>query len=226
VSNVKTRPLPEPLPPETRTIGQLIAETIRLFGDNFWAAIPIGLPLAALYAVTYKHSIAAQTAILWAFGPLVSAAYVWASALVTRTRLTRRRALVAYAVALVVFVPFPILVRLYVLPGLALFAFLGLAVPAAVAEDLGVVAALMRGYRLARVDLLHSVGGIAALALVYGISVGALLVLLHTQSDQAIRVSRFLANLVLAPLVFLGAALLYVDQCARARLAPPDRGGA
>ncbi len=38
--------LPPPLPPHERTIGQLIAETIRLYGHRFWPALPLGLPLA------------------------------------------------------------------------------------------------------------------------------------------------------------------------------------
>ena len=40
--------LPPPLPPGERTVGQLIAETIRLYGDNFWRALPLGLPIAVL----------------------------------------------------------------------------------------------------------------------------------------------------------------------------------
>jgi hypothetical protein len=224
--SAKTSPLPEPLPPETRTVGQLVAETIRFFGNNFWAALPLGIPLGALYAVTYKHTSTTQTVILWAFGPLLAAAFVWASSLVTHTPLDHRTAVNAFVVALLIFLPFPVLLRLYILPGLVLFGLFGLAVPAAVAERLGVVQALRRGFQLARTDLVHSLGGIAALALVYGISFEALLVLLHTQSDQAIRVAGFLADLVLAPLVFLGAAMLYGDQAARARLAHSNRGGA
>lgn len=220
-----TRPLPEPLPPETRTVGQLVAETIRLFGNNFWRALPLGLPLAALDWINYKHGSNFQTVVLWAFGPALAAAYVWASALVTEVP-TRRTALTAFVVALAVFLPFPILFRLYILPGLVLFGIAGLAVPAAVAERLGVARALRRGVELARIDLVHAVGGLAALAVVYGVSRGALLVLLHSQGNQAARVAGFLADLVLAPLVFLGAALVYVDQAARARLAPPDRGEA
>jgi hypothetical protein len=226
VSNVRTRPLPEPLPPETRTIGQLVAETIRLFGNNFWRALPLGLPLAILDWVNYKHGSDFQTVILWAFGPALAAAYIWASALVTDARPTRRQVLTAFAVAIAVFLPFPVLFRLYILPGLVLFGIAGLAVPAAVAERLDVTQALRRGIELARVDLVHSIGGLAALAVVYGVSRGALLVLLHSQGNQAARVAGFLADVVLAPLVFLGAALLYVDQAARARLAHPDRGGA
>ena len=42
--------LPPPLPPGERTVMQLVAETIRLYGDNFWRALPLGLPLAVAYA--------------------------------------------------------------------------------------------------------------------------------------------------------------------------------
>ena len=31
--------LPPPLPPETRTVGQLVAESVRLYGDNFWPSL-------------------------------------------------------------------------------------------------------------------------------------------------------------------------------------------
>ena len=55
----------------------------------------------------------------------------------------------------------------------------------------------------------------AALALVFGVSRVALLVLLHTQGDQARNVAVVLSDLVLSPLLFLGATLLYVDQAAR-----------
>jgi hypothetical protein len=39
--------------------------------------------------------------------------------------------------------------------------------------------------------------------------------LLHTQGNQTERVAVVLADLVLSPLLFIGAALLYVDQAAR-----------
>ena len=71
---------------------------------------------------------------------------------------------------LIVFLPFPILLRLYVLPGLALFGLLGLAVPAAVYERLDVREALRRGWQLGRADVVHAIAGMATLALVYGVS--------------------------------------------------------
>ena len=116
---------------------------------------------------------------------------------------------------LIVFVPFPVLYRIYVLPGIALFGLLGLGVPAAVHEGLGVRAALRRGWQLGRADLVHAIGGIAALALIYGVTRYMLLILLATQGNQAQAVAALLSDLVLSPILFVGAALLYVDQSAR-----------
>jgi hypothetical protein len=208
-------PRPAALPPAQRTVGQLVAESIRLYGARFWAVVPLGLPFVGLDVVSFGHSVAVQTLLLWAFGPLLTAAYVYACALTLPERPSRRVLLTAYLTGLVVFLPFPVLLRLYVLPGLALFGLVGLAVPAAVVERLGVRASLRRGWQLGRADVPHAVGGMATLALVYGLSRYALLVLLHTQGNQAQNVAVVLADLVLSPLMFVGATLLYVDQAAR-----------
>jgi hypothetical protein len=208
-------PRPAALPPEQRTVGQIVAESIRFYGARFWAVLPLGLALVGVDLASRHRSVGAQTLILWAFAPLFSAAYVRACALVHRTVGSWR----AFAVALLVFLPFPVLVRLYLLPGVAWFGLLGLAVPAAVVEELGVRAALRRGWQLARADAVHAIGGLAALVLVYFVSRLALLVLLHTSGGQTQFVATVLADLVLSPLIFVGAALLYDDQVARDRLA-------
>ncbi len=208
-------PRPAALPPGQRTVGQLIAESIRVYGARFWATLPLGLPFVGLDVASFHHSVGVQTLLLWAFGPLLTAAYVYACTLTASDRPPRRVLVSAYLAGLIVFVPFPVLLRLYVLPGLALFGLLGLAVPAAVVERLGVRAALRRGWQLGRADVVHAIGGMATLALVYGVSRYALLVLLHTQGSQAQNVAVVLADLVLSPLLFIGATLLYVDQAAR-----------
>jgi hypothetical protein len=104
---------------------------------------------------------------------------------------------------------------LFVRPGVVWFALVGLAVPAAALEHLGARAALRRGMELSRADLVHVVGGLATLALVYGMSKYSLLLLLHTQGDQTQRIAAAVADLILSPLLFIGSALLYVDQRAR-----------
>ena len=211
-------PLPPPLPPATRTVGQLVAETIRLYGRRFWLVLPLGLSVAALDEVAFGRDLNAGTVLIWAFGPLLTLSFVAAATIAGGVRLTFRSALVAFGIGILVFLPFPVLFRLFVLPGLALFAFYGLAVPAAVIERLPPRAAFRRGSQLGKADFVHALGSLSTLALVYGVSRYALLVLLHTQGSQAQNVAVVLADLVLSPLLFLGAALLYFDQAARVGL--------
>src|SRR5437868_2046592 len=119
-------PRPAALPPETRTVGQLVAETIRLYGARFWAVLPLGVVFCAIDIASFRRSV-----------------------------------------------------------------------------------------QLSRADLVHAIAGLATLALVYGLSKYALLLLLHTQGDQTQRIAAGVADVVLSPLLFLGSALLYVDQAAR-----------
>jgi len=192
-----------------------VAESIRFYGNRFWAVAPLGLSFVLLDGVSFGRSVQTQTLLLWACGPVLSAAYVRACVLVAPAAPPRRALVSAFVAALIVFLPFPVLLRLYVLPGVAWFGLVGLAVPAAVIERLGTADALRRGWTLGRADIVHAIGGMATLALVYGVCRYALLVLLHTQSDQTEAVAVVLADLVLSPLLFVGAALLYVDQAAR-----------
>jgi hypothetical protein len=194
-----------------------VAESIRLYGDRFWAVLPLGLAFVGVDLASLHRSVEVQTLVLWAFTPVFAAVYVRAASVVLR----KGPSWAAFAAGVLVFLPFPVLVRLYVLPGVAWLALVGLAVPAAVAERLGVWAALRRGWQLGRADAVHAVGGLAALALVYGVSRTMLLVLLHTQGGQTQIAAAVLADLVLSPLVFVGGALLYTDQAARVRIDPP-----
>jgi len=211
------RPLPPPLPPETRTVGQLVAETIRLYGGRFFPVLALGLSLAALDGISLGRSANEQTVVLWLFTPLITASYVGACALVAEDRLPPRALLTGLGVGIVVWLPVPLLFRFVILPALAWLALLGLAVPAAVIERRGFVDAFRRGLELARADFVHAFGSLATLAIVYFLSRTVLLFLLRTQGDNAIRTAGFLADLVLSPLLFLGSAMLFVDQAARVR---------
>jgi len=202
---------PVALPPAERTVGQLVAESVRFYGERFWAVFALGVACAGVDLAGLHRGVGVQTLLLWAFAPVFSAAFVRASSLVSG----RPWSWNAFWAALVVFLPFPVLVRLYVLPGVVWFALTGLAVPAAVWERLAVRDALRRGWRLGAADRLHAVGGLAALVLVYGVTRTMLLVLLHSAGGQTSSIAGVLADLVLSPLVFVGAALLYVDQAAR-----------
>jgi hypothetical protein len=212
------RDLPPPLPPETRTVGQLIAETIRAYGNSFWRVLPLGVPLAVADQLSVRQTAPVQMIVFWATLPLFVAAYLWACLVVLRAAPTATAA----AVAVLIWLPFPALRAAYVLPALAWLAFIGLAVPAAMVEKLRFRDALVRGRQLGTADYVHALGSLAALVVVVGVSANTLSALLHTQGDNGQRVAVFLSDLVLSPLLFLGGALLYVDQAARAVRSAPD----
>ncbi len=212
------RDLPPPLPPAQRTVGQLIGETIRAYGDNFWRALPLGLALAATDQADVRERVAATIVIYLAAAPLFVAGFLWACSIILKLPLTRA----AVLTAVLVYLPFPLL-HIFLLPGLAWFALIGLAVPAAVAERLGVRDALRRGRALGSADFVHCFGSLCALVLVVGIAETTLTALLHSQGDTRARVALLLADLVLSPMLFLGGAILYVDQAARVGSRRPDR---
>ena len=204
-------PLPPPLPPKTRTVGQLVAEAMRLYGDRFWPAILLGLPLALIDQVSFGFPTLGQALVLLLGAPLMTAAYVAACVLVTGGRAT----LVSLVLGVVIFLPVPALELLFLFPAVAWLAFLGQSVPAAVKEQLGFRAALVRGRQLALADYVHALGSLATLTIVYVVAKYMLVLLLQSQGDSGMRAATFLADVVLSPLLFLGAALLYFDQAAR-----------
>jgi hypothetical protein len=208
---VRTRELPAPLPPERRTVGQLIAEAIRFYGAHFWRVLPLGLPLALADQAAVGRTIGEQMVVFWIATPLFAGGYVWACRLV----LDRRPTWTAAALAVLIWLPFPALRALFILPAVAWLAFVGLAVPAAMDGRLDPRDALVRGRQLGTADYVHALGSLAALVVVVGIADNTLSALLHTQGDSGQRVAVFLSDLVLSPLLFVGGALLYVDQAAR-----------
>jgi hypothetical protein len=203
--------VPPPLPPAERTVGQLVAETIRSYGDHFWLSLLLGLPIAAETQVSLGYDANVQTFVLLAFSPLIALAYLGAIRLVHGVR----PGLIAFAVALLVFLPVAFLERLIVLPALAWLALFGLAPVAAAVEGLGFRDALIRGRKLGTADYVHALGGLAALVIVVAIGELTLIALLRSQGDTGQRIAHALADVVLSPLLYLGGALLYFDQVAR-----------
>jgi hypothetical protein len=207
--------LPAALPPGERTVGQVVAETIRLYGANFWRALPLGLPFAAMREILLGHRISTEIPILCAMAPLFSAAFVYASLLVLDANPTRRRVLFAFVVGVIVWIPAPVLLLVYVIPAFAWLALFGLAVPVAINETLGFRETLRRARRLATADYVHALGSLCALLIVVVLAAGTMAALLHGQAEAARRVAAFLSLLVLGPMLFIGPALLYFDQAAR-----------
>jgi hypothetical protein len=211
-------PQPPPLPPETRPVGQLVAEAIRMYGSAFWRCLPLGLTIALVNQLAAGHRITTQVIILTAAAPFLSATFVAACLLVRRGPWAQPLAL-----GTVLILPVPVMMLLYVLPAVAWLALVGLAVPAGIYERLGVGAAVRRGVELARADYVHALGSLAALTIIFAVTKLSLIVVLHGTADAAERTALFLADLVLSPLLFLGGALLYFDQAARVESGPPNR---
>jgi hypothetical protein len=210
--------LPPPLPPETRTVGQLVAESVRLYGARFWVSLALGFGPAAVALMLVEL----PNVLVWTLVPTLGTA-IWTLAYIGACRVAlaagRSHVAIAFSVGFVAFLPL-VVQRIVVVPGfdlvtLAYFALVSLAVPAALIEGLGFGAALRRGTELARADYVHALGSLATLVITTFLTGLVLFVLLRGVGDQAIRVAAFLALLVLAPLFLLGAALLYVDQSAR-----------
>jgi hypothetical protein len=217
--------LPPPLPPETRTVGQLVAESIRLYGAHFWPSLALGIGPALIGVAAAELDGAVRVVVVIGVGPLVLAAsYAGAVALV-RPIGRGRYVGVALAAGYVAFLPVCVS-RLWIFPGiylvaLAWLALVGLAVPAALVERRGYADALRRGVQLARADYVHALGSLATLAITIFLTGLVIFFSLREGSGQALRIAAVLAFVVLAPLFVLGAAVLYVDQAARVESGGP-----
>ena len=210
---------PAALPPETRTVGQLVAEAIRFYGAHFWPVIALGVGPAVLGVTLGAIPGATQLAIAMTLGAVVMATcFALATSLVTGVRADLRSLSNAVAVGVLVAIPVPYLISLFLLPAVAWLALLGLAVPVAIVEGRSVLDSLARGIRLARADYIHALGSLAALTVVGLLTTFALLFVLREQGDVTIAVAAFLSLLVTSPLLFLGGALLYLDQAARSAM--------
>ena len=212
----RTHQLPSALPPGERTIGQLVAETIRFYGRHFWRSLLLGLgPALVTVAGYYSGFHPWLIAVVAGWVLLASASYVGACVLVAGAWPPRRVLLLAFLAACLSSLP--------ILAGLLWLAPIGLAVPVIVNERLPLGKAFRRGFDLAKADYLHALGSLATLVLVVFLTQVLLTALLHGGSKQSVHISAFLASLLLQPIIFLGAAMLYADQAARVESASRNR---
>jgi hypothetical protein len=217
---VPRTPLPPPLPPETRTVGQLVAEALKLYGARFWPSLALGVGPAVFGVADRELEGAARVIFDLLVGPLVFAASYGAAVALVRPINRGRYLLAALAAGCVAFLPI-CLARIFSdFPGINLMAvawlaFFCLAVPAALVERRGFLDAMRRGVQLARADYIHALGSLATLLITIFLTGLVLFFLLRELSDQALRIAALLALLVLTPIFMLGASILYVDQEAR-----------
>ncbi|HEY8236643.1 MAG TPA: hypothetical protein VIF85_08395 [Gaiellaceae bacterium] len=219
------QPAPPPLPPETRTVGQLVAETIRLYGSRFWRSLALGVaPAAAGLVVAESPGVARLPLALTVAAVAASLSFALATGVVAGERIPRRRVAEATAFGAITLVPAVVLLGLFgilgLLPAVFWLGFAGLIVPVITLERRRSYA---RAFELARADLAHAVGSLATLALVGLLTAYVLFFTLRSAGTAALRASAFVSVLVISPLLFLGGALLYYDQLARVGSAPRRR---
>lgn len=217
--------MPPPLPPETRTVGQLVAESIRLYGRRFWRALALGVPPAVVgIAVAEVPGVARLPLLLTVAAAAASFCYAVAVGFTEDERPPPRAIVRGTAIGILALEPAIVLLAFLgifgLLPAVAWLGFVGLVVPVAVVEGRS---SFRRAVELARADLPHAIGSLATLALVGLLTAYVLFFTLRSAGTAALRASAFLSVLVISPLLFLGAALLYHDQRARVGSAPRPR---
>ena len=107
----------------------------------------------------------------------------------------------------------------FVLASVAWLALVGLVVPVRARRPRH-RRRVRRALELGRADYVHAVGSLATLVILFWLDASRSRSCSASQADNTCG-PLFLADLVVAPLLFLGAALLYFDQAARGRLALP-----
>ncbi|HEY1316660.1 MAG TPA: hypothetical protein VGF10_05545 [Gaiella sp.] len=217
------RPLPPPLPPVSRTVGQVVAQGIELYQRNFYRALLLGIPVAVVDQLVTGLSIPEKSLALVAASPLFSLAYAGACAIRQDEKPPLRVWVSAVALGVLTFLPAALLFPWFAILSVLWLGLAGHAVPVVMAERLAPAAALRRTLVLGRADYVHAAGSFATLAILFAITRYTLGLLLASQADAAVRVAIFLADLVMSPLLFLGAAVVYVDLVARVGLSKEER---
>lgn len=118
-------PLPPPLSPATRTVGQLVAETLRLYGNRFLVALPLGLVIAVADQASLRLDVEGRIAVLLVAAPFLSAAYAVAAALAVERRPPVPAWIRAIGVGTVVFLPAAFLFPWFALAAIVVLALFG-----------------------------------------------------------------------------------------------------
>ena len=216
-------------------LSELLAEAVRLYGYRFAAAIGLGLPTGAAFLATLATPLALDIVII---------AIAFTGSYAAAARLTAGdpfweawaqvglRAPILAVLAVVVAVPFAVAVtQLFLLvPAVGWLGLMGFSIPVAMLEqDPGATTwfqrvgfTLSRSLSLARVEFLHAIGIAAALFLVNVVLGIVLASALAGFADNGREVAVAIAQVILAPLFFIGLSVLYFEQKARALSSRPS----
>jgi hypothetical protein len=216
-------------------LSEVLAETIRLYGERIAATIALGLVYtAATVASAYANDVVYVLVASLSFGLTFGAAARLAagdSFTEAWSQVAVRLPILAVLSAAVA-VPFVIAASYLILivVAAAWLAVAGFAIPVTMLERdpesdswfRRLSYALERSVRLARTEFLHAFGVNAALALIY-LLVGIILTaLLREVADNSTVVATALTQIVLAPFFFLGLSVLYLEQRTRVKAEAPQ----
>ena len=204
-------------------MGQVVAEAIKLYQGSFWRALVLGIPVAVADQLIADRPLGERIVLLVAASPAFSLAYAAACVIRQDEHPPWRVWAIAVLVGVVTFLPAAAFFSWFAIAAVLWLGIAGHAVPAVMAERLGVIAALRRTVQLGRADYVHAAGSFATLAILFGLTRLALGLLLSSQADATVRISIFLADLVVSPLLYLGATIVYVDLSARVGLTREER---
>ncbi len=210
-------------------LGELLAETVRFYGERFWAALGVGAVVAGAFVIALRVPEPFRTAVLVAAITLVYAAtarLVSGDAFGEAWGQVAIRLPVLLVLGLAVTVPFALIAQylVFLIVGAAWLALVGFSIPVAMLERESEPAgwfwrigyALRRSLALARVEYLHAFGVAAALTLVY-LLVGTLVTsALVGFAESGAIAALTLVQAVLSPFFFIGLSVLYFEQRARA----------
>jgi hypothetical protein len=217
-------------------LSEILAETVRLYGDRFAAGIGLGLPIAGVFLATLVMPTLVGTALVaLAFTATYAAAARVAAGdgLLEAWAQAGLRLPTLLVLSVIVAVPFALgIAQLFLLiPAVAWLAFTGFSVPVAMLETDPKAKnwfdrlsfALYRSAELARVESLHAIGVIATFVIVEILLGIPLAAALTGFGDNGREVALALSQAILAPLFFLGLSVLYFEQNARALSSPREQ---
>jgi hypothetical protein len=226
-----------PPPDRPLKLGELLAETVRLYGERIGASFGLGAFVAGslLLALATQHIVPLVALASIAF----TASYAAAARLVNGDAFFEAWAQVGLrfpillALTVIVSVPFVLgrIDPLLLIFAVAWLAFVGFSIPVAMLERepggegwLGRLGfALARSVDLAKGEYLHSFGVAAALVLIYVLLGTVLAAALAGFADNGGLAATVIVQIVLGPFFFLGLAVLYFDQRARGSNLPAKR---
>ncbi len=217
-------------------LSELLAETVRLYGHRFGAAIGLGLPTGGAFLATLVTPLALD---------IVIVAIVFTASYAAAARLTAGdpfweawaqvglRLPILVVLAAVVAVPFAVAVtQLFLLvPAVAWLGLTGFSIPVTMLErdpEEGnwfqrVGFTLSSALSLARAEPLHAIGIAAALVIAYIVLGIVLASALIGFADNGREIAIAIAQVLLAPLFFLGLSVLYFEQKVRALSSRPAK---